>query len=157
MRLFVQEDLEIGRDDAFREVVDLDFLERQLLRRGVDLVRTDEMQCPGVGASWSAGVEMSGHRRTGQARITRWAPPEAALLEVDSGGLAAELLAEFNALSRTSTRLRVTLDLRARRLRDRMFLHSLQLTKKRLSGRLCGLVEGFAREAERRARMVSGS
>ncbi len=151
MRLSVQEDIGLSPDAAFRYVIDLEFLGRHLLRRGVDIVRCDTLSVEGGGVAWKAEVPFSGSRRAAEGRITRWTPPEAVILQVVSGSLVAEIAAEFSALSDSSTRLRITLDMSAQRFRDRMLVNSLKMTKTLLSGRFSELVFQYVRDAERRA------
>ncbi len=151
MRLSAQEDIELGRDAAFRHIVDPGFFERQLMRRAIDFVRIDAPDKAAQNATWRGDLPISGQRREVTGRFTRWSPPESAVFEAVSGGLAAEVHTQFIVLSVEATRLHVTLDLTADRLRDRLLLQTLQITKPRLSGKFAEYVAGFARNAVQRA------
>lgn len=151
MRLVAREDLALPQDRAYDSLLDIAYLERQLMRRGVDLARRDERAEPGPGSEWLAGVERAGRRIDLEARIVRWDNPDAAALQAGTGGIDARLDAVFTPLSRNATRVLVTLDLTARGLVGRMLLKTLLPSRQRLGARFEEIVAEIARRAEGQA------
>lgn len=154
MRLTGREDIGLGIEDTFAIVTDTAFLERQLLRRGIEIVRTDSLAETGPGATWEASAVWNGRTFPISIEVTGWSPPGMALLVGRSGGLSGEISAELTALSRTQTRLRVSLTVRGSSFRDRMLLNSAALAKARLTQKFGTVVTAFARTAEARAAQV---
>jgi hypothetical protein len=151
MRLSGREDMALGISDAFRLLSDFDFLERQILRRGIEIVRTDRLADPGPGVTWTAKPSWKGRDYPMVLEISEWSPPTGAVLTSASGGLVGELNAELVALSRNSTRLRMFLTVKGQTFRDRMFLQSAKLAKSGLETRFSGFVSALAKSAEARA------
>lgn len=151
MRFSTREDIDAPIDAAFAATADLDYLERQVLRRGIELVRTDALEAPAPGMGWRAELPIRSELREVRCALEAWSPPQSLLFRAFSGGLESELLAEFTALSRRTTRIRVVMELRASGFRDRMLLNALRLSRARLAERFSGIVAGMARDAERRA------
>lgn len=154
MMLSGQEDIGLGIEDAFRCVTDLDFLERQVLRRGIDIVRTDQLETPGTGVTWSAKPDWNGRTYPMILEISEWHAPECACLIADGKGFEGDMKAELVALSPSVTRLRLGLTVRAKTFRERMLLQSVGLAKARLSEKFSGFVKDFARNVELRAAQV---
>lgn len=150
MKLSGREDIALGLDEAFRVVTDIPFLERQVLRRGIDIVRTDALAEVGPGATWRTAPEWKGRSYPMLLEITSWTPPESAALTAVSKGLTGDLTAEFTALSQQRTRVRLNLIVRGSSFWDRMFLQSVSLTKGRLSERFANVVSDFLEGAELR-------
>ena len=151
MRLSGREDIDLGIDEAFAAATDVAFLERQLLRRGIDVVRVDGLEAAGLGAAWRAEAGWGGRRYPLAIEAVEWSAPGAVALLARSGGLSGNLRAELTALSRGQTRIRVTLDVKGAGFRDRMLLNSVALAKSRLSQKFAGVVSSFARDLETRA------
>lgn len=151
MKLSTRDDIDAPLDEAFAAVSDFDYLERQILRRGVQIVRTDTLTKPGVGMTWRGDVSWGTHTYDVQCRLADWAPPNLVLLTAHSGGLSCELELNLSSLARQSTRLRAAMVVRANSFRERMLLHSLQLAKARLARQFEEIVRGYADDAGRRA------
>lgn len=149
MRLSGREDIGLAIGDAFAAMTDFGFLERQLLRRGIDVVRTDPRD--GIGAAWAVQAAWNGRAYPVAVALADWAPPGAAVLQARSNGLSGEIRAELAALARRQTRIRVTLTVTGSGFRDRMLLNSLALAKTRLSRQFSEAVSAFARSVETRA------
>lgn len=151
MRLSTREDIGAPLDEAFAAVSDFDYLERQILRRGFQIVRTDALDVPDVGMAWRADVTMRAQLYDVRCQLADWTPPEMARLTAESGALSCELEVNLSALSLNTTRLRAAMTLRAHAFRERMLLQSLQLAKSRLSRQFEEIVRGYAHDAGRRA------
>ena len=151
MKLSTRDDIDAPLDEAFAAVSDFDYLERQILRRGVQIVRTDTLAEHGAGMAWRGDVTWGSQVYDVRARLADWTPPNKVLLTAESGGLSCELELNLSALARHSTRLRAAMTVRAHAFRERMLLHSLQLAKTRLARQFEEIVSGYAHDAGRRA------
>lgn len=154
MRLAAQSDLDLPIEQAFREAADIVRLERQLLRRGIGVMRTDTLAAPGPGMGWAADLPVAGTLRPVTGTLTVWEPPARAVLSADAARLDGELSAEFTALSRQATRVRVALNLRATTLRDRMMLGGMQISRRRLERRFAEIVRDYLDVVAARAARV---
>jgi hypothetical protein len=151
MKFTTREDIDLPIGEAFAAVADFDYLERQILRRGIEIVRTDTLEHPDIGMAWRAGLSWRAQEHDIRCRLVGWTPPEEVQLEAISGGLTCGLTAKLTALSRNSTRLWVATTLRASTFRDRLLLQSLHLGKAKLSRKFETVVSGYAQDAARRA------
>ena len=151
MKLSTREDIDAPLEEAFVAVSDFDYLERQILRRGIQVVRTDTLEAPDVGMAWRADVTMRSQVYDVRCKLADWTPPGMAMLTAESGALSCELEVNLSALSLNTTRLRAALTVRAHAFRERMLLQSLQLAKARISRQFEEFVRGYAHAAGRRA------
>lgn len=151
MRLTGKEDIGLPQDEAFAAVTDVAFIERQLLRRGIDILRVDEAAELGPGARWTAEAEWNGRHLPLAFEVSEWLPPDRVVLLARSNGLSGDLRIELAALSRQDTRVRAILSLQADGFRDRLFLNSLMLARSRISRKFSDLVTHFVRGVETRA------
>lgn len=151
MKFSCQEDIDAPLEAAFAAVADLDYIERQLLRRGIEIMRTDALVEPGPGMGWAGDLSWRGQIFPVTAQVADWAPPDMAQMSALSGSLSAELQARFTALSRGSTRTRIGLTITASGFRDRMLLQTLKLAKPRLDRQFSQIVSTYIRDAGRRA------
>lgn len=154
MKITAQEDISLPIDAAFREVANLDYIERQLMRVGVRVFRDGSASRPVTEERWQLGVPYGGGRRQVDVRVGEWRPPTKATVYAMSGGLSATLDCTFTALSKSSTRLQIAIDVSASGLKERMVLHGAQLAHGKLKARLAKTVAAFARDAEGRAETV---
>lgn len=152
MKLSTREDIDAPLDEVFAAISDFDYLERQILRRGIQIVRTDALPEPGAGMGWRAELGWRSQMHDVACDLVEFTPPSEVLMAAVSGGLQCNLQAQTTALSRSTTRLRVAMTLRATSFRDRMFVQSLQIAKSRLSRQFSGIVSNYAQDAARRVR-----
>lgn len=154
MKLQAREDLRLGREVVFAAITDVDIIERQLLRRGIDVQRTDAGRDVQPGACWSATLDWGGRKLPLTVHVADVIKPEAIVIQARSGGLTGDLRIELAALSRKDTRMRVTLTVTARGLRDRLFLKSMVLARPQLSQRFSRLVSTFAQMIAARSEAI---
>ena len=135
--------------------------ERQALRRGADLRRTDR-PAPGqegrlaVGASWRVLFPFRGREREALIRVDRLEPPHLAGAVVEGGGLLARSTADCLALSRGTTRLTLTVEVEARTFTARLLLQGMRLARGTLERRAADRLVGWAREVEARSARSEG-
>ncbi|NNF71788.1 MAG: hypothetical protein HKN02_06305 [Rhodobacteraceae bacterium] len=151
MKFSSREDMDAPLEAAFSAVADFDYLEGQILRRGIQIVRVDTQPEPGPGMSWQAEMGWRSQQHDITCDLVGWAPPSDVTMTAVSGGLNCEILAQMTALSRSTTRLRVAMTLRANTFRDRLLVQSLQIAKARLARQFGDMVHAYAQDAARRA------
>jgi hypothetical protein len=150
MRITIREDIAAPAAHVWAQATDAAGFERQALRRGAEVTRLDRHGRLAPGAAWRLGFTWRGRERTGTLTVTRLDVPQAIGGRFESGGLVAETLVEVIALSRGTTRLSLTIELRATGLTARLLVQSLRLVRGKTERRLAERVGAWAREVEGR-------
>ena len=75
MRLSTRQDIDAPLDEAFAAISDFDYLERQILRRGIQIVRTDDLSTPGPGMAWRGDMTLRGQVYDVRCRLAEWTAP----------------------------------------------------------------------------------
>ena len=144
MKLSTREDIDAPMPEVFRAVTDFDGFERQLLRRGVDVTR-DEACPPDVpGAKWRAKFDWRGRQQNLAAELVSIEKDQGYAIESESLGVVCLSVVDLVPLSKSRTRLFVSLDLRPTTLSSRLFIHSLKLAKGSLGRKFKARVADFA-------------
>ncbi len=148
MKFSTKEDIEAPIDYVFTRVTDFSAFERQALRRGADIKRVDEGVQPSVGSAWQIAFKFRGKDRKMNATIAQMDVPTVLRVETTANGISGESLIELVALSRSRTRLSITLDLSPQSLTARLLLQSLKLAKNNLTRKFKMRITDFAEEVE---------
>ena len=150
MKFSTRQDIAAPLEFVFARAADFAAIERQILRRGIDLQRTRAGDASGVGLAWSAQVRIRGRARRIDATVAAFDAPNLYRVEGASEGLRYVATVETIGLSRSRTRLLVALELRPTTLTSRILLQSARLAKGRLSGRFDSRVAAFSQDIEDR-------
>jgi hypothetical protein len=150
MRLYATEELKLPLKRAWAETTNFKGFEKLLRDRGAELERSDEPAPPGLGTRWTGSFEYSGKRRDVAAEVTRFEPPHAMMIALESAGLDGQLNVTLVEGKAGRTHIDVTLDLAARTMRGRIFLQPLKLAHATLEARFAGRVAKLARALEKR-------
>ena len=150
MQLTATEDIEATQERVFAQLSDFDAIERQAMRRGVEIDRGDDLQGPGEGMCWNARFSFRGKTREADITLTEYKAPETMVFDSVSGGLEARTRIEVVALSRNRTRITLETDLVPRTLSARLLVQSLKLAKGGIDKRFRKKMAGFARDLETR-------
>ncbi|MFO7771978.1 MAG: SRPBCC family protein [Roseovarius gahaiensis] len=150
MNFSSHEDIEAPIDAVFAAVTDFQAFERQALRRGAEVQRSDSLAQPGPGMTWDAAFMLRGKRREIKIELARMDRPNGVLADARSRNLKAQFEVDLVALSRNRTRLSVTLVLEPKTLAARLMLQSIKLARKRLTRRFRKRVAEFATDVENR-------
>ncbi|NNE79330.1 MAG: SRPBCC family protein [Silicimonas sp.] len=144
MKLSTREDIDAPIDDVYQAVTDFDGFERQLLRRGIDITRdeTQPMDVPGL--CWNARFPWRGRAHDLDAELVEINQGQGYAIESRSGGIVCLGVVDLVALSKSRTRLFVSLDLKPTTLSSRLLVQSLKLTKGSLGRRFKSRVSEFA-------------
>lgn len=144
MKLSTREDIDAPLSTVFQAVTDFDGFERQLLRRGVDVTRNEDHPLDVPGARWQARFEWRGRETDLEAELVSIEPQQGYAIESKAAGVVAMSVVDLVALSKSRTRLFVSVDLRPTSLTSRLFVHSLKLGKGALTRRFKARVADFA-------------
>ncbi|MBP0482533.1 SRPBCC family protein [Sagittula salina] len=151
MQLTAREDVEAPLDRVFAALSDFDSVERQALRRGTDVQRTSG---PATGAAegmtWHASFGFRGKTREADIQLTEFQPPDRMVFASTSGGLQVGMILDVVALSRTRTRIGVTVDMVPTTLSARLLVQSLKLAKGGMERRFRERMKTLARDLEKR-------
>lgn len=150
MELTTREDIEAPIDFVFAQVTDFNAFERQALRRGASVRRSDTRADKGVGMTWEVSFTFRGKEREMRAELTRFDPPNGFEIEMRSGGLTGTTLVDLVAQSRSRTRLSIKTQMVANGLTARLLLQSLKIARANLTNRLSTRVATFSRDLETR-------
>lgn len=152
MRITARQDVEAPIAEVFAQATDHAAFERQALRRGADVRRLDRAGPLAPGAAWRVGFAFRGREREAVIRVEGLEPPTRALATAEGGGLVARTALDLLALSRTTTRLTLTVEVEARTLASRLLLQGMKLARGSLGRRVEDRLAAWAREVEARAR-----
>ncbi len=149
MRFSAREDIAASSEAVFAAISDFETIERQALRRGIEVERLDQLTEPGAGMSWRLQFSYRGRRREAVTTLSRYAPAEALEFQSTSGGIECEGVFDLTRLGKAKTRLHVTFDLRPQTFRARLLIQALRIGKSNLSNRFKNRIARFARHVER--------
>ncbi len=156
MKFSTKEDIETPIDAVFEMLCDFESFERAAMRRGAEVQRLDNREEPGVGAMWEASFTMRGKRRELQLELVEFDRPNDMALESTSPGVLGRTSFELIALSRTQTRIMVSLELKPLNLSARLLVQSLKLAKGTLTQRFNKRVAEYALGMQDRYALESG-
>ncbi|WP_417243945.1 SRPBCC family protein [Celeribacter sp.] len=135
MKFSTRKDIEAPAEYVFERIANFEALERQAMRRGIDVVRKDPAQPRGVGAGWMMKVPFRGKTRDLEADIVTYSEPNGLTVNVTSDGLDMVLDVELVALSPNRTRLAMTYDVKPQTLSARILVQSIKFAKGTLDRR----------------------
>lgn len=154
MQLTAQEDIEAPLDQVFAELTDFETVERQALRRGIEVQRLDNVVGTGAGMAWKTGFRFRGKMRNADIKLVDYAPPERVQFHSVSGGLEVQMVMELVALSRARTRINLVTEFKPKTLSARLLVQSLKLAKGGVDKRFRNRMAGLAKDLEDRLKRV---
>ena len=146
MNFTSREDIDAPKDAVYAAVTDFDRFERRLMRRGIDVLRDESHPPPEAGARWRVVLDWRGRSYDVEAELVSIEPQDGYALEAHSSGLICLAVVDLVPLSRTRTRLMVSVELRATSLTSRLLLASVRLASGPLHARFRQRIAEFARE-----------
>lgn len=148
MKISTRQDIEAPLDSVYAAVTDFGAIERQLRKRGVTLERDPSAPGEGVGRRWLAEVSWRGRAHPVASELTAMTPGRGIEVVSTSGGVVCATVVDLVALSRTRTRMLVSVEARPTTISSRLLVQSLKLAKGRLTERLEARAGDFARRIE---------
>lgn len=155
MQFKAQEDIGAPIDVVYDTLTDFRTFENAALRRGAEIERLDDGEGPVVGARWRVRFRLRGRDRVVDAELTELAAPESYVIESTGGGIDGVSRIGLVALSKSSTRLSIEINLSPRTLSARLILQSVRLARSTLARRFKHRIADFAEDVEQRYRLGS--
>lgn len=149
MKFSTREDIEAPVDAVYRAVTDFEGFEQLMLRRGIEVRRANGSPLDEPGACWKADFTWRGRRQELDAELVAIEANEGYAIESKTGGVTCMGVVDLVPLSKSRTRLLVSLDLHPSTLSARLFIQSLRLAKGSLTRKFKARVAEFARRIER--------
>lgn len=150
MKLTTREDVAAPIEAVFAQLADFGWFERAAMRRGAEVVRTDKLEQPGPGMAWHAEFEFRGRDRKADVTLAAYDPPEGMTLIMRAAGLEVECGIDLVAMSRTRTRMNVTMEARPRTIPARLMIQSAKLARTNIQKRYRRRIAEYAEELEER-------
>lgn len=148
MQLTASEDIEAPLDQVFAALTDFDLIEKQIMRRSIELKRTaGDGQ---AGTTWRAVFGFRGKQRAADITLSQCDAPETLVFDAEIGGLSIRNQVDCVALSRTRTRINLESNLSAQTLSARLMVQSLKLAKGGIDKRFRKGAAEYARRVEER-------
>lgn len=157
MKFSTKEDIEVPIDAAFDMLCEFDQFERAALRRGAEVHRIDTMSTPGKGMKWHAAFDMRGKRRKIEMEVVTFDRPTEIRLLTTSSGMNGDMSFELLALSRSRSRIIVTLEIKPQNLSARLLVQSLKLAKTSLTNKYKQRIADYAKGMEERYQKTRSS
>ena len=154
MKFVTKEDIDCPIEHVFARAADFTGFERQALRRGADVRRTDRNEKHGLGSGWDVIFKFRGKDRHLRATISDWEPPNGYAVASTTSGIEGVVLVELVPLSRGRTRLSMSIELKPTTLGARIMVQSLKLARGTLQRRFELRVADYASEIVERYRPV---
>ncbi len=152
MKFTTREDIAADIEYVFASVSDFDGLERAALRRGAEVVRTDNLSAPGKGMSWKATFPFRNRERDADMQLVHYDAPNALTLFSKVSGIEAEVRVDLVALSPRRTRLNLDVELKPKSIPARLMLQSVKLARAKLVKKFRRRVADYAQNIEDRSR-----
>ncbi|OIP85499.1 MAG: hypothetical protein AUK37_04160 [Rhodobacterales bacterium CG2_30_65_12] len=150
MKMATREDITAPIEAVFEHLADFDGFERAAMRRGAEVARIDALSAAGPGMAWHVGFSYRGRARKANIELADFDAPERIRAMVASTGVDMELVVELVAMSRSRTRMNLSLDLRPRTIPARMMVQSLKLARQTVLKRFRQRVGDYAADLEAR-------
>lgn len=151
MELSTREDIEAPLDRVFAEATDFEQMERLIMRRGVDVRQVSgDPAAPAEGMSWHADFRFRGRAREADITLTAYDPPNGMTYRTVIGGLEAITVVDFMALSRTRTRVGLTIELKPKTLSARLVVQSMKLARGSIEKKFRVKMAEYAKDLEDR-------
>lgn len=150
MQFSSKEDIEAPIDQVFAMLSDFDSYERSAIRRGIEVIRTDDFTDPGTGCAWNTRFKMRGKMRDLELKLVTYERPNSMRFESVSNGLDGVMTLDLVALSPRRTRMAVSVELVPKNLAARLLVQSLKLAKTNMTKRFRLKVADYAKNMEER-------
>lgn len=154
MKLASKKDIEAPIANVWAVMSDFDGWERAVMRRGVEVSRTQTGSAKGVGMTWFSKFRYRGKERKVEIKLTDILAPGMMAFTATSPAVFIETKVELIEMSAKRTRLHLVSEVKPRSLGARLFLQSLRLVRGKVERNFNTKIAQFAADIEQRARNV---
>lgn len=151
MKLVSKTDVNGAPEALFDALCDRDWFEALARRGGAVVERLDPGQPFGRGAGWNVQFSHRGRERQLTSRVGALDRPRLLSLQGQIGGFESDAEVTLTPLSRQTTRMTVTLDIKPRSFAARLILQTLKIGRSRLKERLDNRVQTLGEALKERA------
>ncbi|WP_439123059.1 SRPBCC family protein [Marivita sp.] len=148
MQVTGTEDVEAPIEHVFAELTAFEALERQALRRGIDVRRKFRGSVPNIGEGWEAQFRFRGKERTAKIELEELEAPHLVQFAGASGGLETNTHIELVPLSPKRTRVNFVFKMAPKTLSARLLVQSFKLARSTINKRFQKRMSQFARDIE---------
>lgn len=152
MKLKTSEDIEATIEQVFEAVSDFDGMERAALRRGAEVKRSDTLTSDGVGMAWHATFPYRNRSRVADMELTAFDTPNRLTLFSKVSGMDATIDVDLVSLSRSRTRLVLSVDMRPKTISARLLIQSMKIARSTIMRRFRKRVADYAQSIEEKYR-----
>lgn len=150
MQVTAVEDVAAPIDHVFSELTNFTALERQALRRGMDVRRSYRSAMPEIGEGWTVKFRFRGKDREATILLQRFDDPQSLEFGGVSGGLETQTQIDLVPLSPNRTRVNVVVKLTPKTLSARLLVQSFKLARSNINKRFKSRMASYARDIEDR-------
>lgn len=155
MQFLMQEDIEASIEDVYTVISDVDMVERVGLRRGIKAHRVNPDAPVGPGTEWQLNFAFRGKPRAATVKLASQDAPTTMSFESETDGLNVPVTIELVALSRSTTRMNMNVELQATTMTARLLVQSIRLAKSTLQNKLDVRMAQIGRGIEGRVAQMS--
>jgi carbon monoxide dehydrogenase subunit G len=152
MKLSAREDVEAPIDEVWAVLSGFELFERAALRRGAEVVRSDDEAAP----VWTVRFSWRGRARELVIRLASRQPPHRLEFSAKGRAVEGEMRIDLTEMGRRRTRITVATEIRPRTLAARLFLQSLALVRRKVVGQYQARIADLAATIEARLRRPGG-
>lgn len=148
MQVTGTEDVDASIDQVFAELTAFDSLERQAMRRGIEVRRRFKGTVPNIGEGWEAHFKFRGKMREAKITFAACDAPNMIQFVGVIGGLETSTLIELVPLSPNRTRVSVVFKMMPKTLSARLLVQSFKLARSNINKRFKTRMTQYARDIE---------
>ncbi len=152
MEFVGSEDIEAPLDQVFEKLCDFEAIERQMLRRGVQVERRAMSPVLEPGMAWDVEFSFRGKSRKADVTLSQIDAPDVLAFTSTTQGLDVTTHIDCVPLSRSQTRVSVKVLLVPRSLPARLMVQSMKLARVKLNKRFSKRLREFAQDFEAKLR-----
>jgi hypothetical protein len=139
-----KQDINAPAEHVFNQLADFDFYESYAMRLGAQVERMGYYSEPQPGMCWNIKGHIRGKERDIELTLDTYRPIETLSYVCTSNALNAMISFNTIPLSKTETRMKIAVNIRARSLSARIALQSAKLAKKTLNRKFHARMHDFA-------------
>ena len=152
MKLTRYEDIEAPISFVYGALADFDHWERMALRRGAEVTRLDTLPLPGPGMIWNILFDFRGRRRSVDLQLTALDPGQSIALDGQGTSMSGKARLDLVEMGPKRMRLAISMEIEARTLASRLFLHSLRFASAKINRKFQERTSHLATDLEERFR-----
>ena len=152
MKLAAKSDVEAPAPFVFAQLADFEGWVRAAMRRGAEVIRTDNLRSSAPGMTWDTMFNYRGKDRRATIRLDALSPTTHLALSGKAAPVDGVLTIDILDLGAKRTRIEVRLEVKPKTIAARIFVQSLRLARSRVERSFAQRVDQLAVELEDRFR-----